>query len=36
MRHIPRWLKLVGLASLAAQALAAALVFRHGGSRTKP
>jgi hypothetical protein len=29
MRHVPRWLKLIGLASLVAEACAAAAVFWH-------
>jgi len=29
MRHIPRWVKLVALVSLAAEAIAAAAVFWH-------
>jgi hypothetical protein len=30
MRHTPRWLKIVALVSLAAEATAAAAVFWHG------
>jgi hypothetical protein len=30
MRHTPRWLKVVALVSLAAEATAAAAVFWHG------
>jgi hypothetical protein len=33
MRHIPRWLKIVALASLIAEAGAAAAVFWHSHSR---
>lgn len=33
MRHVPTWLKLVALASLIAEAFAAAALFWHAGPR---
>jgi hypothetical protein len=33
MRHVPSWLKIVALVSLAAEAAAAAAVFWHTGPR---
>jgi hypothetical protein len=35
MRHVPPWLKLVALVSLAAEAAAAAAVFWHTGPRRR-
>jgi hypothetical protein len=35
MRHVPSWLKLVALVSLAAEAAAAAAVFWHTGPRQR-
>jgi hypothetical protein len=35
MRHIPSWLKLVALVSLAAEAAAALAVFWHTGPRQR-
>jgi hypothetical protein len=33
MRHVPPWLKVVAMISLAAEAIAAAAVFWHAGPR---
>jgi hypothetical protein len=35
MRHVPRWLKLIGLASLVAEAGAAAALLWHTGPRSR-
>jgi hypothetical protein len=35
MRTVPRWLKIVALASIVAEASAAAAVFWHSGPRTR-
>jgi hypothetical protein len=35
MRHVPRWLKLIGLVSLIAEAGAAVAVLWHAGPRTR-
>lgn len=35
MSSVPRWLKLIGLASIVAEVAAATAVLWHGGSRSR-